>query len=267
MRIRSLLFVFVFLGLAKYAWADAGPKPSMRFVLHFEEGLQQSFVRLIQLQYNYAGDTLPADSLHDNNNKGPQGLRCASPIDCRSRAYGYTEFHKLMFVFNTNDTIYSEMFVKRAFNSVYEVNVTHGGASVKNITPWFSRDDNPYAFLRSLIFTLFIEILVGSLLLMLFRVLDKRRFLLAILLANMVSLPVFWFGIMPLFNSSLGFFLGEFFVVLYEAWFVWVFTKKNAPFGKILFLIFFLNLLSMMAGGAFVFFNGTFGAQINNWFI
>lgn len=263
---KRIAFIGLFLITSWCAFADMGPKPTMRFILSYEDGLESEFVRLIQLQYNYKGDTIPADSLHEYTRRGPEGLNCLSPTDCRSLSYGYAEFQRLMLILKT-DTLYSEVFTQSAFNSVYEVKISKNGLRVSNKTPWFFRDDNPYAYFRSLILTLLIELGALWLVLLLFRYPDKKRFLLAAFIANIVSLFVFWYGIMGLLNSVFGFFIGEVFVVAFETFFLWYFTKKAAPFGKTLLLVFFLNFLSMMAGGAFLFFNSMFGQDAVNWFL
>lgn len=264
-RISVILLFLLFLSTVS-VMADMGPKPSMYFYLEFEGDAQQQFVQLIQLQYNYATDATPADSLHQKTHKGPQGLAPISLTEWKSVAYGYTQFQKLMVVFK-NDTVYSDMFTKEAFNSVYRVKISDTSIQVENRTPWFVRDDNPYAYFRSLFLTLFIELGALWVVLLIFRYPDKKRFMLATLIANLVSLFVFWYGIMGVLNSLLGFFIGEIFVVLFETFFIWYFTRKAASFGKTLLLVVFLNFLSMMAGGAFLFFNTQFGQQINHWFV
>lgn len=233
-------------------WADAGPKPTMRFNITYEGNRSARFVRLVQLEFDAENAAVPKDSLHDATHRGPEGLVCKSPQECRSLAYGYQPYHKLMFVF-TDDTLYSPMFDKQAFSSTYDVTVTDTGITVKNTTHWFFREDNPYPFLRALITTLLIELGGLWVVLLLFRYPQKKRFLLVALLANLISLPVFWFGIMGVMNSTAGWWLGELFVIVFETLFIWYFMGKATPLGRMALLALFLNFLSMLASGAALF--------------
>lgn len=225
----------------------------MRFHIRYEGDRASRFLRLVQLQYRSRQDTIASDSLHDGIRRGPEILTCDSPQECRSGAYGYLPFQRLMFVF-TDDTLYSDFFERAAFGSTYEVTVTDTEIRIENTTPWIVRDVEPYSFIRALSVTVLVELLGLLLVLFLFKYPDKGRFLLAVLLANLISLPVFWFGIMGLLNSTTGWFIGELFVVLFESVFVWYFMKKPSSLGRMALLVLFLNFLSMLAGGAALFF-------------
>ena len=229
----------------------------MTFLIEYEGHQKENFLRLIQLQYNTAQDQIPVDTIAT--------IGCDSPEKCLS-SKDYAAFHKLMFIF-TDDTLVSPMFGKNAGNSVYNIKVSGSEIAVVDITPWFSRDDNPYAFFRASIITIIIEVLGLFVVLLIFGYPDKIRFLLAVLLANLVSLPVFTFGILGLSNSLTGWLFGMVFVILFESFFVWYFMKKPASIGKMIMLVVFLNFLSMLAGGAFMFFNMTFGKEMNAWFL
>jgi hypothetical protein len=237
--------------------ANKASKPSMTFLVEYEGSRKENFLQLIQLQYNTAQDLIPADTITT--------IGCDSPEKCLS-SKDYAAFHKLMFVF-PDDTLFSPMFGKNATNSIYKIKVSDSGISVVDKTPWFSRDDNPYAFYRVSIITIIIEVLGLFVVLLIFGYPDKMRFMLAVFLANLVSLPVFTFGILGLSNSLLGWLFGMVFVILFESFFVWFFMKKPASIGKMIMLVVFLNFLSMLAGGAFMFFNMTFGREMNAWFI
>lgn len=265
MKKTASIFFFFFL-TAVTAFADMGPKPTMKFNITYEGNRKAHFVQFFQLQYASATDLVPSDSLHEKTQRGPERATCETPEYCRSLAYSYYDFHKLMFVFD-DDTLYSPIFQKAAFNSVYNIRVTDSEVIITNVTPWLFRADNPYAFFRALIITLLIELLALWAVLLIFRYPDKKRFLLVVLVANMISLPIFWFLIMGVINSVVGWVIGEIFVFLFESFFIWYMMKKAGSIGKIMMLVFFLNFLSMMAGGAFHFFNMMFGIQMNAWFL
>lgn len=250
-RFTFLYFLSFFLGIGTLR-ADMGPKPTMKFHIEMSAELSARYVRAYQLQYDNADGMGNADTLHNNMSKGPEGFFCEGPGTCRSLAYGYKPFHRLLFVFD-DDTLLSPVFEKQAFNSTYKVAVNTSGIEVKNETPWFVRDVNPYAFIRAFLMTLIIELSALFILLSLFKYAPKRNFLLGVLLANCISHPIFWFGIMGIFNSGMGWFIGEFLVLAFETVFVWLFLKKSIPFGKVLAMVFILNFLSIMAGGAWLF--------------
>lgn len=256
MKKTTIIFFLAFLSSFTLL-ANKASKPSMTFLIEYEGHQKENLLRLIQLQYNTTQDQIPVDTIAT--------IGCDSPQKCLS-SKDYAAFHKLMFVF-TDDTLFSPMFGKNAANSVYTVKVTGSEISVVDVTPWFSRDDNPYAFFRIAITTIIIELLGPFVVLLIFGYPDKIRFLLAVLLANLVSLPVFTFGILGLFDSLIGWLFGMVFVIVFESFFVWYFMKKPASIGKMILLVVFLNFLSMLAGGAFMFFNMTFGREMNAWFI
>jgi hypothetical protein len=232
--------------------ADAGPKPHMKFTVVYEGDRLQKPLAIHQLQYDYEEAVLAADTLHEQMKKGLEGFRCSGSGECRSTAYSYRPFHRLLFIFE-NDTLLSPQFRKTAFRSHYLVTVYNDRIELKNQTSWFFREDSPYPFLRAALITFTTELTVLMLLLLLFRYPMKKQFLAGALVGNAVSLPVFWFGIMGLFNSAGGWLGGEIAVVLFEAFVLWIFIRKSEKFGKILLLSFILNFLSVMAGGAALF--------------
>ncbi len=234
------------------ARADAGPKPHMKFTLVYEGDQRQKPLAIYQLGYDREDAPVAKDTLHDHMKKGPEGFRCTGWNECRSTAYSYHPFHRLVFVFE-NDTLLSPLFRKTAFRSHYSVTVYNDRIELKNQTSWFFREDSPYPFLRAALITFTTELSVLVMLLFLFRYPMKKQFLLGALVGNAISLPVFWFGIMGLFNSAGGWLGGELAVVLFEAVMLWIFIRKSEKFGKILLLSFILNFLSVMAGGAVLF--------------
>ena len=240
----------LFSGLS--ARADAGPKPHMKFTMVYKGNQLQKPLAIYQLGYDSEDAEVAKDTLHDRMQKGPEGFKCTDPNDCRSTAYSYLPFHRLLFIFE-NDTLLSPLFQKTAFRSHYLVTVYNDHIELKNQTSWFFREESPYPFLRSALITFTTELSILVMLLFLFRYPMKKEFLVGAIVGNAVSLPVFWFGIMGLFNSAGGWLGGEVTVVLFEALVMWILIRKSEKFGKILLLSFILNFLSVMAGGAALF--------------
>ncbi len=248
-----ILFLVVLFGLnIGSAKADMGPKPEMNFRIEYLGGRLLSPKAVYQLCFTDASAEIPSDTLHENNQRGPEGFRCEGPNECRSLAYSYDPYHRLMFVFE-NDTLISNVFTKSAFRSRYSVTVYDDRVIVKNQTPWFFREESPFPFIRAALVTLSVELSALLVLLFIFGYPMKKQFMTGVFLANVISLPLFWFGIMGLFNSAGGWIGGELFVVLFEALSLWFFIRKAEKFGKILLLVFFLNFLSVLAGGAVLF--------------
>ncbi len=111
---------------------------------------------------------------------------------------------------------------------------------------------NPYSlyefFFFALILTLVIEGAVAFLYLRYKKIKKLRRILIAVLLANIISVPILWF-IFVYFLAVSGFILGEIFAVLFEGYFVYYFNKKMIKLKSAMALSLIMNLTSLIFGG------------------
>jgi len=75
--------------------------------------------------------------------------------------------------------------------------------------------------------------------------LRRRRYLWSIFFANLISWPIFVFLSLGLFRVYIDVFLMEFFVVLFEAFFIY-FLNKELKLWKLLVMVFLANFISML---------------------
>jgi hypothetical protein len=216
--------------------ADIGRKPSMVFNLVYET---------IQPVYIVSGQQIECDNKdcvgeRPLENLGPQRFSCQQD-SCKSMAYGYGPYHKLVIVFSDKNRE-SNIFKANSFNAIFDVRVTDSGLIVKETTPFFLKENIPY-FLFALIITLIIELIVALIFLSFTKI--SKKLLLYIVIANLISLPIVWF-IFPLFNLNL--LLSEIFAIVFEACFIYLFNKHIISFKKILILSILINIASFMVG-------------------
>lgn len=109
--------------------------------------------------------------------------------------------------------------------------------SVSPLMPsWFS-----VALLQTLIAELFVALI--------FILITKipKKILFAVLLGNIISLPIVWF-VFPFlpFSRFITLPLSEIFAVVFEAWLIYFMNKKTISFKRSLILSFLMNLLSAL---------------------
>lgn len=259
-----LLFSLVFISLGS-SFAQNAAQASMHFYMQHHSFYDTDTVIIVQLQYNRSDDTAPVDSIYHGHRNISKKLTNDWPKEFYSASPIYAPYQKLMFIIN-GDTSYSEIFTYTGSHGVYRVDFAKEGIFVKNITPTIFRSDAPYSFYRTSIISLLIEIIGLWLVLLVLNYPDKKRFIIAVLLANIITLPIQGF-LIPLLPALPGFIIGGIFVIVLEAAIVWYFTKKAGTFGKMILLSFFLNFLSLLAGGAFLFLYSMSGETMNAWFM
>lgn len=254
-KLRFLLSVSVLLyGLSAYA--AQVPKPSIRFRITFaDEKLKQGLSYIVHRESDTAGVGKDKAPVFVFDSTGA----CIGSVDClfdsRLRKY-----HDLFFVYADSARVGEEV-QPDAYHSVYDVSVSAGKITLTNTTPWFLRTGKPYSMYRSVLLAFVTELLVLWLVLLVVRYPDKWRFLLGMLLANVVGLPLF-FGLMALSDTGWMWFVAEALMIAVETLIVWVFMKKAVSPGKTAFLVFLLNLFSVFAGGAALFFAMLFGQDL-----
>jgi len=139
----------------------------------------------------------------------------------------------------------------------YEANLfPDGSGTLINVTPAPEKFTPFYfgSFFKALSVTLLLELLVTLLYLNLRR-LPKKRVLLSIFLANMISLPTIWFAFPFLkMGGVIGLLIiPEIFVILLEAFLIFRLNKNTFTFKKALIFSLILNLVSLLVGGFIIF--------------
>lgn len=238
---RFLLSILLAGILSHGAIADAGPKPSMKFNLVYKTTLPVNVTKGWQLESDFkvfnVFDTL--------DRKGPQGFNI-SQEKASSISYGYKDYHRIVIKFD--DTIRSSnVFEDESFNSVYELTVYDNKLEVKDVTP-FMKDSTLWAtFLKALMLTLALELMVAFVYLKLSR--KPLKILFFVILGNLITLPMLWF-VFPLFlNIGTSIVAGEILALVGEAFFLLLTCRAYfKPSGAFL-LSFMMNIMSLLIGG------------------
>lgn len=232
----------IFFSFTQSVLADIGNKPSMLFNLIYETSQQIHLVsgQQIECDDKYCKRATPLPDL------GPQGFFCRQDL-CDSTAYGYKPYHKLVITFS--DKIReSKIFTTYSFNAVFDVRITDTDLIIKETTPSFSFfKDNILPFTIALIITLIIEFIVALIFILFAKI--SKKVLLYIIIGNLISLPIVWF-VFPLFNfnSLLMMILSEFFAIIFETYFIYLFNKQIISFRRSLILATLINAVSLVVG-------------------
>ena len=160
------------------ALADMGPKPEMRFYFVFEEENPPAIVdgQLIECSDSTCSDGKPLEQV------GPQSFSCDQE-GCRSLAYGYAPYHRLVVTFSDDSQRRSNVFDKKAFSADYKVVVREMDLQVDELS--LNRTFACPAFI-----TLVVEFFVALVFLSINRL--PKRWLLWVLVGNIVTLPAVW---------------------------------------------------------------------------
>lgn len=236
-----LLVVLALLLSPTPAGADVGPKPEMTFRFDF----QTVPVDIVEGQLLEC-ETPACTAAEPLMEVGPQRFTCAEH-GCYSMAYGYAPYHRLALTFADGSTRESNVFEKKAFNSLYIVTVTDSDLKVKEVV---GRSESEQ-IVPAVVVTILVEMLLAFVYLLIFR--RPKRVLIWVLVANIISLPVVWFlfPLLPL-PLSLVLFLAEIFAFLFEAVFLYLTNRQALGLKHALALSFVTNLASFLIGLAFV---------------
>ena len=238
----KLLFPFlVFLILSmQTVFADAGPKPGMNFKMVYKTSKPVKVLEGWQLQSPFESFTV-ADTL---KREGPQRL-IVNQQDCKSVSYGYKDFQKLILRFD-DTTRQSNVFANESFNSVYEVTVYDNRLEVRDVTPFMKNSTSLAVFLKALMLTLILELLVAFVYLKLSK--KPLKILIFVILGNLITLPLVWF-VFPLFLNGWAIPVGEVVAFVLEALFLLLTCRRYfRPSGAFL-LSFMMNFMSFLIGG------------------
>ena len=119
---RKLLLLLILILLfmpANIAFADTGPKPTMKF--EFDQDLPDGEVTIIA-GILYECDQPDCSDAAPLEEGGPQGFRCET-LSCRALAYDFSPYHKLEIQFSDGKTRQSNIFKTAGFDSKYTVTV------------------------------------------------------------------------------------------------------------------------------------------------
>lgn len=238
--LKTLLFLFLFL-VPSLVLADIGPKPSMGFNFEYDLSGEISIVdgQLIECEDKLCKNSSPLAEM------GPQRFTCQQNT-CSSMSYGYKPYHKIVINF-TDKQRESNIFKHSAFNSFFNVKVTHDNLLVIDKSPITSRY-RLSGFLLAFFLTIIIELIVAFIYTRIHK--TPSRLLKAVLLGNIISIPIMWF-IYPLFKFiPYIYFAFEVVVITIESIIIFKMNKELISKQEAFKLGIIMNIISIIIGGA-----------------
>lgn len=176
--------------------------------------------------------------------------------DCRdSKCYfGYfppSEFKFAVYVPSLDKVFITNEISRTSFDSSYEATLnSDGSANIYETTSLVKKYDISL-FIKALIITLIIELLVA--LIYLSRTKLPKKILISVLVGSLITLPIVWF-IFPMIKIiSLVILLSGIFAIVFEAYFIHYLNKQAITLKKSFVLSIMINLASLIIGG-FIFF-------------
>lgn len=226
------------------AYADVGPKPSMVFRFTYEiPQVAITVAQQIECKEPTCSDGAPLEEI------GPQRFWCEDS-ECRSTAYGYAYYHRLVITFADGVTRESTVFATQGRGGNFVVTVTRDALLVQTEEPlaWlFQSLRNAVGCLPGWSLTLVIETLIAG---MLATALGMPRALVAVVpVASLVTLPVVWFVFPQLalpWVAIVG--LSELFAVVFEGGIIYAFTHWTLPLRQVALLSLLMNGASFAVG-------------------
>lgn len=226
------------------AKADVGPKPSMYFDFQFPD----DSIHIVE------GNLVTCKDKNCDVYKNYNGYFDCESNSCYASPFYYPdapqnyEYYKLVITFS--DSIReSNTFEDKHFNSYYEVSFNQFNLLVKEkIT--FRTVFNGWGiifFYIAAVVTIPLETIISFFYFQ--KTKTKKWLLFVVVVANLISLVILWFGLPILFNGIFTLLFCEVFVVLFEAFFLYIiglgirFSMKNA-----ITLSLIMNLFSFLFG-------------------
>ncbi len=238
MKFFKTLLIITLLLIPSITFADIGPKPTMEFDFSFNVNEQVDVIdgQLLECEDSQCNKSAPLQEL------GPQGFSCKEN-SCKALSYGFSPYHKLIINF-TDKQRESKIFEHRGFNSVFSVSVEQDKLFITETTPIAQYDW--YKLFFAVLLTLVVELLVAFAYARITK--TKLKLLFAVLLANIITLPLMWF-VYPFFEAlPYSYYWFELIVIIIESIFIFkmnkeIITKKNA-----ITLAVFMNVISILVG-------------------
>lgn len=172
---------------------------------------------------------------------------------CSLYYFPSTDFKVAFYLPALNETFVTNEVNESNFSTEYRAQLyPNGSATIAALANPPNPPVDIYSlFVLALLFTLAIELAVAFLYLRAIKIKKKKRILTAVVLANIISIPILWFGFVY-FLGALGFLLGEIFAVLFEGYFIYYFNKKMIKLKSAMIMSLVMNLASLIIGGIIV---------------
>jgi len=265
-RIEKLIILLLLFSIASgIVSADIGPKPSadIHITLNGQNILDSSFnakMLVCQNEENRPSgmDIIPQFNISDYDSAdncywGPAGFVSGGNCHDSICHFGYFvpyQFRLAVYLPSEDKAYLSAKISKKSFTSTFEAELLPDGAiSIYETTPFIQWDSTKAIgrFLIALIFTLILELIVAMVFVSIAKI--PKKVLIAVLTANIISLPIVWFVFTLIMPDSLAILLGEVFAFVFEGYFIHLLNKKIIPLKKSFLLSAIMNIVSLIIGG------------------
>ena len=168
---------------------------------------------------------------------------------CSLYYFPSTAFKLAFYLPVVNKTFVTNEFNESNFSTEYRARLySNGSATISAPTnPPIPPYSTYIVFVLALLLTLAIELGAAFLYLRVIKIKNRRRILVAVAVANIISLPLLWF-VFVYFIGTAGFIVGELFAFLFEGGFVYYFNKKTIKLKSAMLMSLVMNLTSLMFG-------------------
>jgi hypothetical protein len=178
------------------------------------------------------------------------GATCESGW-CDLYYFPTTSFKLAFYLPSLNKTFVTNETNQSSFGTTYDVSLYQNGSATITAfsipTPPPTPQTYIVLFAAALVLTVAIEVATAFLYLRFVKIKKKARILVAVIVANIISVPVLWF-IFVYFLGALGFILGELFAFLFEGGFVYYFNKKAIKLKSSMIMSLIMNITSLVLG-------------------
>ncbi len=235
---KIIFFLIIIFLLPVITFADAGPKPGMKFNFRYE---------ILKNPDLISGQQIECKDINCNDTRslqeaGPQRFECSSREYCFSQAYGYADFHKLVIIYS-DKVRESNIFSTNNFNSSFQVLVRENDLLITETTIFNS---NILGFLLALIITIILETIVTGIFFCKQKI--PTRLILSVLIANLISLPSLWIFLAVVKPTLEIILIAELFIIIFEAFFINLLNRKTISLIRLGILSIVMNLVSGILG-------------------
>jgi hypothetical protein len=195
----------------------------------------------------------PARNCYWMYNSFTSGGACADGT-CSFEYFQPSDFKLAFYLPSLNKTFITNEINMSNFTTRYNAELyLNGSATLSATNSYPPVYQNEFVlFAAALILTLVIELTVAFLYLKVVKIKKKGRILIAVAIANIISVPIVWFAFVFPFGS-LGLLLGEIFAVVFEGYFIYYFNKKAISLKNAMLMSLIMNLVSVVIGGLILF--------------
>lgn len=220
---------------------------TMLFTCTNSPNVSTSGIQVPQLRTSYYDAARGCYWTHDNL---ARDAVCTNGM-CRFRFFPQSNFKMAFYLPSLNKIFVTNEVSISNFTTSFSAQLhPNGSATIARVSSPILAPGILGFFSAALALTLVIEVAAAFLYLRAVKTKKKGRILGAVVLVNIISVPVLWFGFVY-FLGTLGFVLGEIFAVVFEGYAVYYLNRKAIKLRRAMLMSLLMNLASLTIG-AFV---------------